>query len=82
MGVKAIDEQTLVVHLEHPVPYFLELTSYVLYFPISRYTDIHCPNWSEQRDEQFVCNGPFRLKAPDFGYAFELEKNPYYWEIK
>lgn len=35
LGVKAIDDYTFEVELDNPVPYFLDLTVYPLFFPLN-----------------------------------------------
>ena len=79
IGVCALDERTLVVELTTPAPYFLEVTANTLYFPVNRSVDQMHPNWSTQKDESFVCNGPFKQVHPNGNHLYELQKNPYYW---
>lgn len=82
VGVKAIDDQTLVVDLEYQAPYFIELTAHTLYSPINHRIDEMHPNWSSQSSAEFICNGPFKLKSSRPIYNFEFERNPYYWKNK
>ncbi|MCB1107042.1 MAG: peptide ABC transporter substrate-binding protein [Chlamydiia bacterium] len=67
LGVRAIDDYILEVELEHPIPYFLELTACVNFSPV--YTK-----------EKGVTNGPFILKKWDFGRSLLLLKNDEYWD--
>ena len=85
VGLKAIDDRTLVVDLENPTPYFLELTASTLYSPVNHNIDRMHPNWATEKNDNFVCNGPFKIKRNSPFYLFEFEKNPFYWnklEIK
>ena len=66
LGVRALDDRTLEVLLEHPTPYFLELTSCVNFSPINR-------------KNKELTNGPFVLKVWNIGESLILEKNPNYW---
>lgn len=66
LGVRALDDHTLEVLLEHPTPYFLELTSCVNFSPINR-------------KNKELTNGPFILKTWNIGESLILEKNPSYW---
>jgi oligopeptide transport system substrate-binding protein len=66
LGVRALDEHTLEVILEHPTPYFLELTACVNFSPV---------NGKDKR----LTNGPFVIKEWNIGKSLLLEKNPYYW---
>ncbi len=80
IGVRALDEKTLVVELEHPTPEFLELTAHALYSPVNHLIDRIHPNWAQGAEDVYVCNGPFKLKRirPEGGY--ELIKNSLYWD--
>lgn len=79
VGIKALDDQTLIVELGYQAPYFIELTAHTLYAPIDHRLEKMHPNWSKEKDHHFICNGPFRLKPHRPIYTFEMEKNPYYW---
>ncbi len=81
VGIKALDENTLKVDLEHPCPYFLELTAHSLYSPIHERIDFLHPQWSVQEGESYVCNGPFQLKKLGLEH-YELISNPFYWDRK
>lgn len=80
VGIKALDDQTLVVDLEHPTPEFLEMISHPLYSPINHKLERLHPNWAQGGPETYICNGPMQLKEvqPSGGYIFQ--KNPYYWD--
>ena len=80
VGIKAINEKTLVVELEHPAPYFLSLTTCSTYAPISKKLDLERPDWTYSRDENFVSNGPFCLKKWQKGDYIKLKKNTAYWD--
>ncbi len=66
VGVKALDDQTLQVELQYPIPYFLELTALPIFFPILSNPEI--------------CNGPFLLKEWRHGNFLRVVKNPNYWD--
>jgi ABC-type oligopeptide transport system substrate-binding subunit len=81
VGVKALDDKTLVVDLEIPTPEFLELTSHSLYSPINQKNENMHPNWASQSGEEiYVCNGPFRLKKSLQTGGYEFVKNERYWD--
>ena len=67
IGVQAPDDTTLVVTLENPTPYFLQLTSTTAYYPINK-------------KELQVTNGPFMIASLATGEAIELAKNEQYWD--
>lgn len=77
-GVKALDELTIEIHLENPAPYFLELTANILYCPVNHQLDQKHPNWSKEKSERFICNGPFTQVVPESGVAYSFKKNPKY----
>jgi oligopeptide transport system substrate-binding protein len=78
IGVKAIDDKTLVVELENPTPYFLELVSLPVYFPVLESVDVD-PQWSTQVPS-YVSNGPFSLKEWKHNNEIVGEKNEEYWD--
>lgn len=81
VGIKAVDDSTLVIDLENPTPEFLELTAHALYSPINQQLENLHPNWATQSGEEiYVCNGPFRLKKSFTNGGLELVKNQSYWD--
>ena len=69
IGVKALDKSTLHVTLEYPAPYFLQMVSHPLFFPLY-----------EDHGEPFVFSGPFTLHLWKRDHSIILIKNPYYWD--
>lgn len=78
LGIKPLDAETLLIELEEPLPYFLELLSTPAYFPVFRTDDDH---WSESVST-YVCNGPFTLKRWEHSDQIELVRNPHYWNAE
>jgi len=79
VGVQAADDRTLVVTLENPTPYFLDLAAFFTYFPVHRATvEKYGKDWT--RAETLVGNGPFRMKEWRVKQHILLEKNPNYWD--
>ncbi len=81
IGIEVVDVNTLRVELEHPCPYFLEITAHALCFPVNERIDILNPQWPCREGEGYVCNGPFQLERNGKGH-YELVKNPFYWEFR
>lgn len=79
VGVQALDDKTLKVELIRPTPYFLDLTSFAAFFPVSRKRDEKDSAWPKKMGEGFVCNGPFHLHRWDQNLQIELDRNPHYW---
>jgi oligopeptide transport system substrate-binding protein len=81
LGVEAVDEHTLRVHLSEPAPYFAYMLSnawmYPVYAPaLKQYGD----QWTQT--EHFVSNGPFKLVEHVIGNRIVMERNPYYWDAQ
>lgn len=81
VGITIVDEQTLVIELEAPTPYFLELTAFPTFFPVNHKLDTSNARWSLPPGQMFVSNGPFRLKKWAPQVELDLEKNPDYWDL-
>jgi oligopeptide transport system substrate-binding protein len=80
VGVKALDDKTLLVQLERPVPYFLTLLATHI-FPITpQHIVEQCPNWAEEDGPYFVGNGPFSLYKWRHHNRIEVVKNEMYWD--
>jgi oligopeptide transport system substrate-binding protein len=85
VGVRAVDDQTLIVELNAPTPFFLQLLDHHSYFPVHRATierfgasDERGTRWT--RPGNFVGNGPFVLKEWVMNRIVVVVKNPYYWD--
>ena len=78
VGVRAIDETTLVVELEGPTGHFLHLLAHGTCYPVPRHVvEAHGEAWTEAGN--IVTNGPFRLAAWKRGEPMVLERNPAYY---
>jgi len=78
LGVETPDALTLVVHLESPAPYFLDICSMNAYYPVPKVAfDGH--RWMSEPDT-FVGNGPFILSEWNHSDQITVVKNPTYWE--
>lgn len=82
VGVKALDDRTLKVQLEEPVPYFLNLTTTAAYLPQRK--DIVEKFGSKYANEanKMVYNGPFVLKEWKHDQSYRFVKNDQYWDAK
>lgn len=77
VGVKASNNSTLVVTLENPTPYFLNLTAAYFYYPV------HTSLIESKTDEKilqnnFISNGPFKLEKFSHHNQLTAIKNPLY----
>lgn len=80
IGIHVIDDLTLEVELEHPAPYFLQLTAQTLYSPVYRAIDQKHPQWPYESEKHYPCNGPFQLKMNQPNQGYQLIKNNLYWD--
>lgn len=80
IGVKATDDKTLVVQLENPTPFFLELTAFYSYFPLNTKVVKDNPDWAKEAGPAYTSNGPFKLAAWEHKNKLTLTKNEHYWD--
>ncbi len=82
LGVEAIDDYTLKVTLDRPVPYFIDLMAFTCFYPINK-------NFVNEQGEDYgtsidsvLYNGPYKIRSWDLGYGLELVKNDSYWDLE
>jgi oligopeptide transport system substrate-binding protein len=85
LGVRALDDLTLEVVLEDPLPYFLSFLSFYSFMPIPRHllADLDRRGIDEElwtRPEHVVSNGPYRMTEWKFRQRMVFERNPRYWD--
>ncbi|MGE3535489.1 MAG: peptide ABC transporter substrate-binding protein [Parachlamydiales bacterium] len=80
VGVKAVDEKTLIVELDHSVPYFLQLAATHAFFAVPNHVAVAHSDWADNSGEKFVCNGPFKMKEWRHYNFIEVQKNAQYWD--
>jgi oligopeptide transport system substrate-binding protein len=78
LGVYAPDARTLVVELEAPTPYFIDITSFHASLPVPRHV-IERFGQSWFLPEHIVSNGPFLLESWRVNDRMRLRRNPNYW---
>ncbi len=79
LGIRVLSDYELEIELEHPTPYFLELLSFPLFFPVHHKLDTENPNWC-WKDSTYISNGPFTLANWEHRSLIRLHKNPTYWD--
>lgn len=77
--VKAEDDKTLVVTLEAPTAYFLELTAFYTLFPVNKKVVEENPDWAKNADTH-VSNGPFNLTEWSHSSSMKIRKNDNYYD--
>lgn len=82
VGVKALDDRTLKIKLEYPVPYFLELTA-------NREMQAQRKDKIEEIGESYgtdsnkiIANGPFKVESWVHNGEIKLVKNQKYWDAE
>jgi oligopeptide transport system substrate-binding protein len=91
VAVQAVDDSTLVVKLYQPVPYFLDLCAFPVFYPIYpplvepyERPDPRTGRIQSRRDwtkpPRLISNGPFKLALWRFKRDMRLEKNEHYWD--
>ncbi|MFK4321529.1 oligopeptide transport system substrate-binding protein [Bacillus sp. RC145] len=82
LGAKAVDDYTLEVELEKPVPYFLNLLAFPSYYPLNE-------KFVKEKGDKFgleadttVYNGPFVMSSWKHEQGWQLKKNGKYWDNK
>ncbi len=91
VAFKALDEHTLQVTLERPVPYFLELCAFAVFSPVyeplvSQYERpdpqtarlMRKPGWT--KPNVLISNGPFHLTQWRMKRDMRMEKNEHFWD--
>ncbi len=72
LGVYTPSNNLLIIELENPAPYFLQLLADPLFSPI----------YNDSELEPTVFNGPFLLRELDMNKKIHLVANPLYWDAK
>lgn len=80
LGVVAKDAHTLVVTLEKPTPYFLNLTSFHTLYPVPRHVIEKHKGQGWTKEGNMVSNGPFKLVEWRLNKHIKLVPNPHYWD--
>ena len=75
LGVSAARDDLLVVELEQPAPYFLQLLTHSATFPI--YSEAAA---TVHTGQNWVSNGPYVLVNWIPGASLTLERNSHYWD--
>ncbi|NLL37807.1 MAG: peptide ABC transporter substrate-binding protein [Fretibacterium sp.] len=82
LGVKALDDRTLEIRLEHPVPYLLESAAGTAMFPVRRdLVEKYGDAYGTDPDKIVGC-GPFILKEWVHNSSLTFVRNPSYWDAE
>ena len=80
IGVAAKGPSKLVIHLDHPVPYFLDLVASHSFLAVPAHIAEKEKRWADNSGPLFVSNGPYRLKEWRHHNEMILVRNEEYWD--
>jgi oligopeptide transport system substrate-binding protein len=80
VGIRALDDKTLEIKLDHPDPHFIEMTSLSTYNPINSKVARAHPSWATGAGKYYITNGPYTLTKWNHNQEIDLEKNMNYWD--
>jgi oligopeptide transport system substrate-binding protein len=91
VGIKALDDLTLEVRLNHPVSFFPDLCAFPPYFPLheksmEKFKEVNPSTGKVSYRDDFtlppglVTNGAFKLVKWQLKVGIRLEKNEHYWD--
>ncbi|MDE3269401.1 MAG: peptide ABC transporter substrate-binding protein [Pseudomonadota bacterium] len=79
IGVVAQDDRTLVVTLERPTPYFLDIVAFHTLYPVPKHVIAkHKEKWTKEGN--IVGNGAFKLVEWRLNQHIKLVPNEHYWD--
>ncbi len=82
VGIKVINDKTIEVTLESPVPYFLSLLAMPVYFPVRQdIVEANGDKWALS-PETYVSNGPFKMTEWSAKESMTFVKNENYWDAE
>ena len=80
LGIQAVDDYQLEIELEAPTGYFLNLMSFMIFYP-AREDFYVAQNGRYFADVQnMIFNGPFTITSWVHGASIRMEKNQTYWD--
>lgn len=80
IGVQALNTSTLVVELEQPTPYFLQLAATYFFYPVHISLRQQPIEGSNLPYSKIITNGPFKLENWNHHDGLKAIANPLYWD--
>lgn len=80
VGIYAPDQETLIVQLAQPTPYFLHLVSTHFFYPVHQSLRAQLSGTVPQDENQMITNGPFRIEKWKRHNELIAVPNDYYWD--
>jgi oligopeptide transport system substrate-binding protein len=82
LGVKAVDDRTLVINLTEPVPFFPSLMAFSVFYPVRKDLVEKYGDRFATDAETMVGNGPFAIKRWIHEASMRIEKAETYWNSR
>ena len=82
VGVKAVDDSTLEVQLKNPTPYFLSLTTMIMFFPVNEAFYNEMGDQYALSPENMVYCGPYVITEYDPAVGVTFKANESYWDAE
>lgn len=80
LGVKATDDNTLVVTLTAPCAYFLQIAGFATLDPVREdIVEANPDSWASD-PSTYICDGPYIVKSWDHNSKIVMTENPYYYD--
>jgi oligopeptide transport system substrate-binding protein len=80
VAVKAVDDKTLQVTLENPIPFFVEQMAFPIFFPQNeKFVKAQGDKYGAEASN-VLFNGPFKMSAWTHEQSAVIEKNDQYWD--
>lgn len=80
LGARAVDDRTLEVTLERPLPYFLKIATTAPYLPVREDFYLSRDGRYGANAEDMLYNGPYVLSQWVHGARLRMDKNTQYWD--
>jgi oligopeptide transport system substrate-binding protein len=80
LGVKAVDDETFVVELDHVVPFFIKILSFPSFYPANQaFVEAQGDEYALTPEATLAC-GPYKLTEWYPGSSFKVSKNESYYD--
>lgn len=80
VGIRTDGPKKFIVELETPIPYFLEITAFCVFYPIPSHIAQINPNWPDKNITTVVSCGPYFLLRWSHWDEMIMEKSHTYWD--
>ncbi len=80
IGIRTEGSKKLIVELETPTPYFLELVAFCVFHPIPSHVVQNNPSWPDKDTSEYVTCGPYMMEKWSHWDEMIVSKSPTYWD--